>query len=86
MFKEFNKTERLAARHLYNPASRTAKDEFLKSDDEITADFTYHTYTSNTEVSKISPDAVSFPHVRRIEDPVRLLMKLEATNSMEENY
>ena len=87
MFKDFNNTDREIIRHNHNPASRTHQEEFLKSDGEIAAEFTYHSYAADTEVGKICPESVTFSlSRRRIEDPVRLYMHLEATDSLEENY
>ncbi len=86
MFKEFNIHDRLISRHLINPAGRTLQEEFLKSDDEISADFNYHSFTSEEEVGKLSPEHLHGFSRRRCSDPVRLMMELEATNSLEENY
>ena len=86
MFKEFNNNDRLLSRHMNNPAARTLQEEFLKSDEEISAEFNYHSYTSDEEVGKVCPDNLQSFTRRRSSDPVRLMMELEATNSLEENY
>ena len=87
MFKEFTIMDRMTSIHTHNPAARPAKDEFLKSEAEITADFTYHSYASYVEVGKICPESISILFSKRhVEDPVRLLMYQEATDSIEENY
>ncbi len=69
-----------------NPAERSSKDEFLKTDAEIAMEFTFHSISDTEEVTMNSPESDSFTEGRRVEDPVRLLRKLEATASLEENY
>ena len=87
MFKDFNNIDREISRQIHNPASRTLQDEFLKNDAEIAADFTYHTYATEEEAGKNSPEAFTYIYCRRrVEDPVRLLMELESSHSLEENY
>jgi hypothetical protein len=71
---------------MMGPVSPVIRDEFLKSNDEMEADFTYHSYEGRT--GRISPEG-NVTHrqsVRKLEDPVRLLMKMEAADTLEENY
>ncbi len=87
MFKDFNNIDRQVSRHLHNPASRTLQEEFLKNDSEIASDFIYHSYATDAEIGKICPEVMTYIYCRRrVEDPVRLLMELESSESLEENY
>lgn len=83
IFNDFNNTNRLKTEAAANPVIPPAgKDEFLKSDQQIEAEFL-------TNLNK-KPNLIIFPSYKKTEekpnDPVYLLNQLEATSSLEENY
>lgn len=81
-FKDFDNTNRLRTEAAANPViPTTGVDDFLKSDNEMEAEFLYD--VNKTPVLKI------FPYKKKggkPNDPARLLELQEATATLEENY